>query len=103
MHSIRTPVAFVASLIRGNLSAPTVRCIEPARNLPEPKMFTATSAQQPMHLPVRFTSMLLAAIVTGAVLGSIEVMAAEQVAAARSAQQQTHQQLAAGSACRVGG
>lgn len=64
-------------------------------------MSTSSPAQQPMHLPMRFTSMLLAALVTGAVLGSIDLMAAEQVAAARSAQQ--HQQLAAGSACRTGG
>ena len=103
MHSIGTPAAFVVSLFRSNLSAPTVRCIEPARNLQEPHMFTANSAQQPMQLPARFTSMLLAALVTGAVLGSIEMMAAEQVAAARSAQQQANQQLAASSACRVGG
>lgn len=64
-------------------------------------MSTSTSAQLPMHPPMRFTSLLLAALVTGAVLGSIDLMAAEQVAAARSAQQ--HQQLASGSACRVGG
>ena len=66
-------------------------------------MSTPTSAQQPMHLPVRFTSMLLAALVTGAVLASIDLMAAEQVATARSAQQQVHQQLAADAACRTGG
>ena len=42
---------------------------------------------QTTHLPIRVTSMLLAALVTGSLLGSMDRIAAEQVDLARTSLQ----------------
>jgi hypothetical protein len=80
VQSIGTAPAFVASRFRSALAAPTVRCIEPPHALQEPIMPTS-------QLPARFTSLLLAALVTAGLLGSMNLLAGEQVAMARSALQ----------------
>jgi hypothetical protein len=80
VHSIRTPPAFVAWRFHRALAAPTVRCIELRHALQEPAMQTT-------HLPIRVTSLLLAALVTGSLLGSMNLIAAEQVDLARSSAQ----------------
>lgn len=55
--------------------------------------------------PTRVTSLLLAAVVTGALLGSIEWVAAEQVNAARLAhlQSSANSPVASAAACGVDG